>query len=90
MATKPDYYIAVTSEAEEHPDIWGWELRRYSKPMEVKVSGRGYRSQRAAEADGKRELHQFLKLLAEEETQGTRMLKAGKRNHHHRFEAQAK
>jgi hypothetical protein len=66
MATKPDYYM-VTGETEERPNPWMWEIRRHSKPMPVRVFEKGFRSQMAAEFAGKRELAQFLKLLAEEE-----------------------
>jgi hypothetical protein len=71
MATKPDYYM-VTREVDKPPNPWGWEIRRHSKPMPLKVSGSGFRSQTAAEFAGKRELEEFLKLLAEEERRSGR------------------
>jgi hypothetical protein len=66
MANEPDYYM-VTRENGKPPNPWEWEIRRHSKPMPVKMSGSGYRSQVAAELAGKRELEEFMKLLAEEE-----------------------
>jgi hypothetical protein len=51
MATKPDYYM-VTREIDKTPNPWGWEIRRHSKPMPVKISGGGFRSQMAAEFAG--------------------------------------
>ena len=71
MATTPDYYI-VTRETGQRPNPWEWEIRRHSKPMPVKLSGGGYRSQMAAEFAGKRELEEFLKLLAQEEKRKVR------------------
>ena len=75
MATKPDYYM-VTRENGKPPNPWEWEIRRHSKPMPVKMSGSGYKSQMAAEFAGKRELEEFLKLLAEEEKRNVRPPKA--------------
>jgi hypothetical protein len=71
MATKPDYYVA-TSETDSRPNPWRWEIRRYSKPMGIKVGEGGYRSQQAAEFAGKRALQEFLQHLAAEETRDAR------------------
>jgi hypothetical protein len=66
MAKKPDYYVA-TSETDSRPNPWRWEIRRYSKPMGIKIGDAGYRSQQAAEFAGKRALQEFLQQLAAEE-----------------------
>jgi hypothetical protein len=71
MAMKPDYYV-VARETGKPPIRWGWEIRRHSKPMQVRVFGSGYRSQTAAELAGKHELEEFLRLLAEEERRSGR------------------
>jgi hypothetical protein len=68
--TKRDYYV-VTSSGERH-NPWKWEIRRYSSPLLVKLSGGSFRSQLAAALAGKRELDQFMKLLAEEEERSRR------------------
>jgi hypothetical protein len=74
MATKPDYYVA-TSETDSRPNPWRWEIRRYSKPMGIKIGEGGYRSQQAAEIAGKRAFQEFLEQLAAEETRGSRKRK---------------
>ena len=77
MATKPDYYM-VTRETGTPPNPWEWEIRRYSKPMPVKLSGSGFRSRMAAGIAGKRELEKFLVLLAQEERRNGRPSKLPK------------
>lgn len=71
MATKPDYYVA-TSETDNRPNPWRWEIRRYSKPMGIKIGAGGYRSQKAAEIAGKRAFQEFLEQLAAEEARDSR------------------
>ena len=71
MATRPDYYV-VTSETDDRPNPWRWEIRRYSTPMGIKIGESGYRSQQAAEFAGKRALQEFLEQLAAEETRDSR------------------
>lgn len=66
MATETDYYI-VTFESGDSLGRWGWELRRRSRPMGVKIGDRGYQSQTAAEYAGKIALARFLDELAKEE-----------------------
>jgi hypothetical protein len=61
-----DYYI-VTFQTNSDPQSWHWEFRRSRNPMGVKVREGGYQTQKAAESAGKRELAQFLELLAKEE-----------------------
>ena len=63
---KSDYYI-VTFQTNSDPQSWHWEYRRSRNPMGVKVTEGGYQTQKAAEHAGKRELAQFLELLAKEE-----------------------
>ena len=63
---KSDYYI-VTFQTNSDPQSWHWEFRRSRNPMGVKVTAGGYQTQKAAEYAGKRELAQFLELLAKEE-----------------------
>lgn len=65
MKRDQEYYV-VTRETEERPNGWMWEIRRHGKPMGVRVFEKGFRSQRAAEYAGRRELEQFLELLAAE------------------------
>jgi hypothetical protein len=71
MAKKPDYYLA-TSETGCRPNPWRWEIRRYSRPMGIKIGEGGYRSQQAAEFAGKRAFKAFLERLAAEETRDSR------------------
>jgi hypothetical protein len=61
-----DYYVA-TSRHGEQPEIWSWEIRRKSKPLGVKMTGDGYKSDRAAQLAGKQVLADFLSDLAKEE-----------------------
>jgi hypothetical protein len=70
MATKPDYHV-FTFQTDERPFPWRWEIRRYSKPMGVKLGSGGYQSQSAAEFAGKNALERFLvELLKEERRRG--------------------
>jgi len=62
----PDYYV-VTFEANASPQSWHWEIRRRGNPMGVRFTEGGYQTQMAAENAGKRELTNFLYLLAKEE-----------------------
>lgn len=70
MAKKRDYYL-TTSETDGRPNPWRWEIRRYSKPMGIKIGEAGYRSQQAAELAGRLVLREFLEQLAAEETRDT-------------------
>jgi hypothetical protein len=67
MVTKQEDYYVVTREIDDHPHPWRWEMRRHSRPMGVKLTNGGYRSQLAAEYAGKQALMKFLEALAEEE-----------------------
>jgi hypothetical protein len=55
MADHPinDHYV-ITSRRGEHRDRWGWEIRRKSKPLGIKMTGDGYQSDQAAQFAGKR------------------------------------
>jgi hypothetical protein len=63
---KPDYYV-VTFETNASPQSWHWEIRRRGNPMGIRFTEGGYPTQTAAEIAGKRELTNFLYLLAKEE-----------------------
>jgi hypothetical protein len=69
MATEPGYYI-VTYQTDKRPYPWRWEIRRHSRPMGVRITEGGYRSQAAAEYAGKMALARFLEALANEEKRG--------------------
>jgi hypothetical protein len=60
-----DYYV-VTSRRGEH-DRWGWEIRRKSKPLGIKMTRDGFQSEMAAIIAGKQALQDFLSDLAKEE-----------------------
>jgi len=60
-------YCVITSLRIGHPDRWGWEIRRRSKPLGVKVTGNGYQSDTAAQFAGKQALADFLVALLKEE-----------------------
>jgi hypothetical protein len=66
METGPDYYIVI-SETGERLCPWGWEIRRHSKPMGVKIAADGHQSKTAAEYAGKMALARFLEALVMEE-----------------------
>jgi hypothetical protein len=61
-----DYYIETISTG-VGIQPWGWELRRRSEPMGVKVGSSGYQSQRSAEFAGAHALVQFLEDLDREQ-----------------------
>jgi hypothetical protein len=50
-----------------HPERWGWEIRRKSNPLGIKMTGDGYQSDSAAQFAGKRALAEFLIELSKEE-----------------------
>jgi hypothetical protein len=67
MAINPNDYYVMTSRLSERPDRWGWEIRRISKPLGIKMAGDGYQSDSAAQFAGKQALVDFLLDLAKEE-----------------------
>ena len=64
--TNNDYYL-FTARRGEHPERWGWEIRRKSKPLGIKLSGEGFQSDSVAKVAGQRALDEFLSALAKEE-----------------------
>jgi hypothetical protein len=66
-----DYYV-FTSRRGEHPERWGWEIRRKSKPLGVKLMADGFQSESAAQSAGKRILADFLSDLAKEERRSSK------------------
>jgi hypothetical protein len=68
MATDPidDYYV-ITSLRVGQPERWGWEIRRKSTPLGIRMTGDGYQSDTAAQFAGKRALADFLIELSKEE-----------------------
>jgi hypothetical protein len=61
-----DYYI-VTSRSGENPIRWSWEIHRKSKPLGIKMTGRGFQSDAAAQFAVKQALADFLADLSKEE-----------------------
>jgi hypothetical protein len=61
-----DYYV-VTSRLGENPIRWGWEIRRKSSPLGIKIAGDGCQSDQAAQLAGKRALADLLLDLEQEE-----------------------
>jgi hypothetical protein len=68
MATHPinDYYV-ITSRRAGHPERWGWEIRRKSKPLGIKMTADGFQSDTTARFAGKQALADFLTDLLKEE-----------------------
>ena len=66
MVPRSDYYF-VTRKIGERPYPWCWEIRRYSRPMGVKLQECGFQSRQAAGYAGRRALEQLLDDLEKEE-----------------------
>ena len=66
MPAPSDYYL-VTFTTNERPYTWAWEIKRRSKPMDIRYTDSGFESQAAAEIAGGQELEEFLEALAKEE-----------------------
>ena len=66
MPAPSDYYL-VTFTTNERPYTWAWEIKRRSKPMDIRYTDSGLESQAAAEIAGSQELEEFLEALAKEE-----------------------
>ena len=66
MTTPTDYYL-VTFTTNERPHSWAWEIKRRTKPMDIRYTDSGFESQAAAEIAGNRELKEFQEALATEE-----------------------
>lgn len=67
MAIDPNDYDVVTSRRGEQAPRWGWETRRKSKPLGIKMTGHGFQSDTAAQFAGKHALTEFLADLSKEE-----------------------
>ena len=65
--TKQSHYYLVTFTTNERPYTWAWEIKRRSKPMDIRYTDSGFESQATAEIAGARLLKEFLEALAEEE-----------------------
>jgi len=63
---RSDYYL-VTSRSGNHPNAWSREIKRHSKPMGIRLTASGFKSEMAAQFAGKKLLADFLAGLAEEE-----------------------
>jgi hypothetical protein len=61
-----DYYV-VAIRSDERPERWGWEIRRKSLPLGIKIKEGGFQSRMAADFAGKRALADFLLDLEREE-----------------------
>ena len=66
MAIKLNDYYVITSRRGEHHDRWGWEIRRKSKPLGIKMIGDGFQSNTAARFAGRQALADFLSELLKE------------------------
>ena len=66
MTALSDYYL-VTFATDKRPYPWAWEIKRRSKPIDIRYTDSGFESQAAAEIAGSQELEEFLKALAKEE-----------------------
>jgi len=67
MPINPDDYYVITSRRGEHPARWGWEIRRKSQPLGIKMTADGFQSDSAAQFAGKKALADLLSDLAKEE-----------------------
>jgi len=65
MTTPSDYYL-VTFTTNEGPYSWAWEIKRRSKPMDIRYTDSGFESKVSAEIAGTQLLKEFLEALAEE------------------------
>ena len=65
MTTPSDYYLVTFTT--KGPYSWAWEIKRRSKPMDIRYTDSGFESQASAEIAGNRELNEFLEALAKEE-----------------------
>ncbi|MBR0724132.1 hypothetical protein [Bradyrhizobium manausense] len=67
MAIKSSDYYFVTRQTGEQPGRWGWEIRRKSKPLGIKMTSDGWQSKTVAEVAGKQALEDFLLDLTKED-----------------------
>ena len=59
-----DYF--VTTRGEGRPPLWTWEIQRRSKPLGVRLSGGGFKSELAAKLAGEKALSELRAGLAEQ------------------------
>ena len=59
---REDYFIDVR----ESQRGWGWEIRRKSEAMGVRIASQGFRTRLEAKMAGERELKTFLDRVARE------------------------
>jgi len=64
--TRPDYYL-VTSRSGDYPSDWSWEIKRKSRPIGVRLTASGFKSDMAAQFYGKKALAELLSGIAEEQ-----------------------
>jgi len=57
-----DYYMEIAAPKKSN-DRWGWEIRRKSKPLGVKIYGESFKSESAARLAGEKALHDLLNRL---------------------------
>jgi hypothetical protein len=67
MTNSPNDYYLVTSRCGARPERWSWEIRRKTKPLGVRLTADGFRSDMAAQFAGQRALADFLSNLLKEE-----------------------
>ena len=51
-----DYYLEIAAPKKSN-DSWGWEIRRKSKPLGVRIYGGDFKSESAARLAGEKTLH---------------------------------
>jgi hypothetical protein len=67
MTSSLNEYYVFTSRRGDNPERWSWEIRRKIKPLGVKLTADGFRSDAAAQFAGKKALEDFLNDLSKEE-----------------------
>jgi Protein of unknown function (DUF3622) len=63
MTALSDYYV-VTFATNEAAHPWAWEIKRRSRPMDFRITDKGFQSQTSAEIAGNLALKEFLEALA--------------------------
>jgi hypothetical protein len=57
-----DYYLEIAAPKKSN-DNWGWEIRRKSMPLGVRIYGDKFKSESTARAEGEKMLQDFLNRL---------------------------
>ena len=65
MSFSDDYFVVAKPRG--HPRSWAWEIQRRSKPIGVRLSGDGFKSEFAAKLAGEKALRELLDGLAQED-----------------------